>query len=150
MSEVSIIVPIYNSEKYISACIESILHQTYKDFELLLIDDGSTDNTNNIIKKYKDSRIKIYRQENKGTGAARNLGMKHANGNYLTFVDSDDAIEQRYLEIMLNACKNNNADIVSCVYMKNDKEPKTKILNNTEAFRYLISLPEKIPMSVVR
>ena len=87
MKKISVIVPIYNSEKYISNCIDSILSQEYKDFELLLINDGSTDNTINIINSYNDGRIKIYNQENKGAGSARNLGLKYATGKYIVFID---------------------------------------------------------------
>lgn len=158
MKNISVIVPIYNSEKYISRCIDSILNQEYKDFELLLINDGSTDNTINIINSYDDERIKIYSQENKGAGSARNLGLKYATGKYIVFVDSDDIIKSDYLKIMIELIEKNNADIVACLYEKNVEniiENQTKnneyieILNNEKAFKYLISLPEKIPMSVV-
>ena len=158
MKNISVIVPIYNSEKYISRCIDSILNQEYKDFELLLINDGSTDNTNNIINSYNDGRIKIYNQENKGAGSARNLGLKYATGKYIVFVDSDDIIKSDYLKIMIEIIEKNNADIVACLYEKNVEniiENQTKdneyieILNNENAFKYLISLPEKIPMSVI-
>lgn len=150
MSDVSIIVPVYNSEKYIAKCIESILNQDYKEFELLLINDGSTDSSCNIMNLYDDKRIKIYNQENKGTGSARNLGLKYATGNYIAFVDSDDTIENNYLSIMLELIKKNNADIVSCQYKQNKDTEKIEILDKEQAFKYLIALPEKIPMSVIR
>lgn len=149
MKNISIIVPIYNSEKYISKCIDSILNQEYKDFELLLINDGSTDNTSNIINSYEDERIKIYNQENKGTGSARNLGLKYATGKYIVFIDSDDSITNDYLKIMLELLEKNEADIVSCVYKQNDNTQDYDVLDREKAFKYLISLPEKIPMSVV-
>ena len=101
MCTISIIVPIYNREKTISRCLDSILNQTFADFELLLIDDGSTDNSLNICKSYKsiDSRIKIFTQPNSGPSAARNLGLLHSKGKYIMFCDSDDTVST-------NWCKN--------------------------------------------
>ena len=91
---ISVIVPVYNTEKYLDECIQSILSQTFADFELLLVDDGSTDGSGNICDKYaiQDERIKVFHQENRGVTAARKLGVKYSNGNYICFVDSDDKI----------------------------------------------------------
>lgn len=96
---ISIIVPVYNVEKYLSKCVESILTQTYTDFELILVDDGSTDRSGKICDEYilKDSRIKVFHQQNKGVSAARNLGIENAQGEYITFIDSDDYITSQYL-----------------------------------------------------
>lgn len=149
MSDVSIIVPIFNGEKYISECIDSILTQEYNDFELLLINDGSTDNTNNIINSYNDNRIKIYNQENKGTGSARNLGLKYATGKNIVFVDSDDKISSNYIKTMVELLEETKADIVSCAYKKTKLKEDIVVLDKENAFKYLISLPEKIPMSVI-
>lgn len=89
---ISVIIPIYNSKKYLSKCIDSILMQTYKDFEILLVDDGSTDNTKDICIEYvsKDSRIKYLYKDNSGVSATRNYGIEHASGNWIVFIDSDD------------------------------------------------------------
>lgn len=97
---VSIIVPIYNAEQYISKCIESILAQTYRDFELILVDDGSTDMCGKICDEYakQDSRVHVIHQENKGVSAARNAGISLAKGEYIMFVDSDDFITENMLE----------------------------------------------------
>lgn len=100
MFSISVIVPVYNVEKYIGDCIESILNQTYKDFELLLIDDGSSDRSGLICKEYaqKDPRIRVFHKENGGVSSARNMGLSKAQGSWLCFVDSDDSIDKTYLE----------------------------------------------------
>lgn len=97
---VSIIVPIYNVEQYIPKCIESILAQTYRDFELILVDDGSPDNCGKICDEYakQDSRVHVIHQENKGVSAARNAGISLAKGEYIMLVDSDDFITENMLE----------------------------------------------------
>lgn len=91
---ISVIIPIYNSSNYLPTCIQSVLNQSFNDFELLLINDGSTDNSIKISEEFaqKDQRIKLFSQKNGGQGSARNVGLKNANGNYIMFVDSDDAI----------------------------------------------------------
>lgn len=101
---ISIVVPVYNTENFLSKCIESILVQSYNDFELLLIDDGSTDNSGFLCDKYSeiDKRIKVLHKKNAGVGAARNTGIEMANGEYITFIDSDDYIDRHYLEYFFN------------------------------------------------
>lgn len=103
----SVIVPVYNSSKYIKRCIESILSQTFNDWELLIIDDGSIDNSWDIINGYAtlDERIKCFRQANAGPGAARNNGIKMANGEYIVFIDSDDYIDCKYFELLEEKAK---------------------------------------------
>lgn len=102
---VSIIIPVYNSEKYLARCLESVLSQTYTDLEVIIVDDGSTDSSNQICIEYaqKDKRVRVYKQENKGASAARNFGLRLAEGNLISFVDSDDAIDRRMIEILYNA-----------------------------------------------
>lgn len=108
--KISVIVPVYNSEKFINRCIDSILAQTYSDWELILIDDGSTDSSLSILYKYKyqDSRIKVIHQENSGPGCARNIGISHASGDYIVFVDSDDRINKEYFYLL----SQKNEDVV--------------------------------------
>lgn len=110
---ISVIVPVYNVAPYLKRCIDSILKQTHTDFELLLINDGSTDGSVSICQEYveKDSRIHLYHQNNQGVSAARNLGIDKANGNYITFIDSDDFVEDIYLEKLYKALKDNGSDI---------------------------------------
>ena len=113
---VSIIVPIYNVEQYISKCIESILAQTYRDFELILVDDGSPDNCGKICDEYakQDSRVHVIHQENKGVSAARNAGISLAKGEYIMLVDSDDFITENMLEKMHDCIAESGSDIVIC------------------------------------
>lgn len=99
---ISVIVPAYNSEMFIGKCIESVLAQTYSNWELIVVDDGSRDNTFGILKKYAevDSRIRVIHQENQGPGIARNTGIAEAKGNYVVFIDSDDYIEKDYFQLL--------------------------------------------------
>lgn len=94
---ISIIVPVYNVEEFLNRCVESILIQSYKNIEILLIDDGSTDNSSKICDEYsiKDKRVKVIHKENGGLSDARNIGLENANGKYIAFVDSDDYIRKR-------------------------------------------------------
>ena len=112
--EISIIVPVYNVEKYLKRCIDSILNQSFTDFELILVDDGSTDNSGKIIDEYaiKDERIKVIHKENGGQGSARNRGLDIANGNYIGFVDSDDWIHKDMYKCMYQIISEDNTDIV--------------------------------------
>ena len=98
--KVSVIVPVYNAEKFVAKCIDSIQAQTYRDWELLLIDDGSVDHSLDILRQYasEDVRIRVFHQQNSGAGMARNVGIKNASGDYLVFVDSDDTVESDYFE----------------------------------------------------
>lgn len=102
--EISIIVPIYNAEKYIDKCIQSILHQSFQDFELILVDDGSIDSSYVICKSYEntDKRIHIIRKKNEGVSSARNCGLEIATGNYIAFVDSDDYIATDYIQTLVS------------------------------------------------
>ncbi len=111
---VSVIVPVYNGEKTIGRCIESILNQTLTDIEIIVVNDGSVDGTLDVLRVFDDDRITVLSEQNAGQGAARNVGMKLAKGKYLSFVDADDIIAPEMLEKMYNAGKENNADIVQC------------------------------------
>ena len=114
MSKISVIVPVYNVEKYIFQCVDSILNQTYRNIEIIIVDDGSTDKSSKICDEYqlKDSRVRVIHQKNKGLGGARNTGLKFATGEYVLFLDSDDWLECDALEIMINKIQNSRADIV--------------------------------------
>lgn len=124
---ITIVVPIYNVEEYLNKCIETILCQTYENIEILLIDDGSTDNCGNICDLYakKDSRVKVIHKENGGLSDARNTGIEAANGKYICFIDSDDYISPIFIETLYNLCKENNTKISQCsfniVYDNNGK-----------------------------
>lgn len=127
--EISVIVPAFNVEKYISKCINSILNQSFSNFELIIIDDGSTDKTSSICKKLEgsDNRIKYVRKMNEGQGKARNIAVKMARGKWLAFVDSDDWINSVYLENLYMQAEKTNSDIVVCDYIEYDNLSKHKI-----------------------
>ena len=121
MIKVSVIVPIYNAEKYLEQCLDSIVNQTLEDIEIILINDGSTDGSAEICKKYlSDSRVTYYYKENEGLAAARDDGMLRANGEYIGFVDSDDWIKPDMYEKMYSAAKTNDSDIVFCNCIENE------------------------------
>ncbi len=126
--KVSVIIPVYNVEKYLSKCLDSVIDQTLKEIEIIVVNDGSTDCCFDIIKKYqkKDKRIIYLEQENQGQGSARNKGLKKASGEYITFVDSDDFIELNMLELMYNQAINDESDMVICDYYRIKEEIKEK------------------------
>lgn len=109
--KITVIVPIYNAEKYINKCVDSLLEQTYKNLEIILINDGSSDNSLEIIKKYEQENpknIKVFSHKNHGLSYTRNVGLKNATGDYITFLDSDDWFDRDYVEILLNNIKDND------------------------------------------
>ena len=143
---VSIIIPIYNVENYLEDCIESVLNQTYDNYEIILVNDGSTDRSGEIAKKYSEKFNNIYliNQDNKGVSEARNVGIKHSRGEYLYFLDSDDMIRDDMLEICVSNLKNNNLDVVHFGYkfVKDSKVIRkskiiscNKILSGKEFFK---------------
>lgn len=116
MPKISVIIPVYNVEKYLRECLDSVVNQTLRDIEIICINDGSTDNSLEILREYEkqDSRIKIIDKKNEGAGAARNLGLKSATGDYVIFFDSDDYMEFTALEKLYQNITDNNADISIC------------------------------------
>lgn len=155
---ISIIVPVYNVEEYLKECIDSILNQTYKNLEIILVNDGSTDKSGSICEDYAkvDSRIKVVHKKNGGLSDARNLGLDRALGEYVIFIDSDDYIDQRMCEILLNYANKYSVDIVSCnfkrVFENNIIEfnvplfkEKIKIFTNDEVLeKYFLTLAPEI------
>lgn len=117
---ISIITPMYNGEKFVEQTIESVLNQTYRSWEMIIIDDGSKDNSPEIVKEYakKDSRILFYSQSNKGSSAARNKGLAYAKGEYICFLDSDDLWDNEFLEIQVQFIEKINAQIVFGSYRR--------------------------------
>ena len=118
--KISIIVPVYNVEKYLDECIQSIINQTYKNIEIIIINDGSTDNSLSILRKYEsiDKRIIVINQENKGLSASRNIGIKKSTGKYISLIDSDDVIHPRMVELLYKEIKKNNCDISICMFQE--------------------------------
>ena len=126
---ISIIVPIYNVDKYLEECIESLKNQTYKNLEIILINDGSADNSEQICREEakQDNRIVFINKKNGGAASAKNKGLKVAKGDYITFVDSDDFIEPDMIEYMVNKIKKYNSDIIQCSFIN--------LYKNTERFK---------------
>ena len=146
---ISIIIPIYNAEKYIERCINSLKNQTYKNIEIICINDGSTDNSLNILKRIAitDNRIKIIEQENKGVSVARNKGIESAKGKYIMFLDSDDWFELTTCEKVINEIDINNNDIVCFNY---NVVERNKIYKVNDILSLKNHIPTKIPPIVCR
>ena len=136
---ISIIVPIYNVEKYLERCIESILKQTYKNIEIILVDDGSPDKCSEICDRYSniDDRIKVIHKQNGGLSSARNAGLDVSKGKYVCFIDSDDWISNEFVEYLYKIAKNNDSDIVvgQTIDVKSEEEVKI-IPQNEEVYTY--------------
>lgn len=147
---ISVIIPVHNSEKYLSECITSVLNQSFKSFELILVDDGSTDNSYSICKQFKkkDKRVKLFssNEPHSGAGATRNVGLNKATGDYIAFIDSDDIVSNKYLEVLLNIAKN-EVDLSTVTYtnfkkdisFQDNKETLIKDLSPANAIRALFA-----------
>ena len=124
MPKVSIIIPVYNNEKYVEKCIRSVMNQTFRDLEILVIDDGSTDKSGEILDHLaaEDKRIRLFHQENSGVAAARNKGLDSATGEYFTFVDGDDYIASDYIEKLHTCAVEKGVKMVICGLTHVDKD----------------------------
>lgn len=143
---VSVIVPVYNSEKYIKRCIESLICQNYKDIEIILVDDGSIDRSGEICDEYskKDSRVITIHKKNGGVSSARNVGLKSAKGDFITFCDSDDWVEKDIYETLVNAINESHSEIACCKYITenlnlSNKYLETKLINPEAAVKLVIN-----------
>lgn len=145
---ISVVVPIYNVEKYLNKCVDSLLNQDYTNLEIILVDDGSTDNSSKIADEYKEKNknIKVIHKENGGLSSARNTGLKEAIGKYIIFIDSDDWIDTKMISTLFNLIKENDADISICGFLRtsgsdNDfkdiNKPQIKTFTNMEAMMQL-------------
>lgn len=143
---ITVIINVYNGEKFISKCLESVINQTYKNIEILIINDGSTDNTLKICESYKDKRIKIITTQNLGLSFSRNVGIENAKGEYLYFVDSDDFIKNDVIEYLYNLCKQYNVKFSTCLsqpvvdynfYTKKVKE-KVQLIDSYEMLKKIL------------
>ena len=146
--KVSVIVPVYNVEKYLRKCLDSLVNQTFNDYEIILVNDGSTDTSQSIIDEYvsKYPIIKAYKKENGGMSSARNVALSYATGEYIAFVDSDDFVEMFFLEKMYNRAIETNSDVVICDYYALNEEEKRKItchmnMSPEDKIEFLISPP---------
>lgn len=131
---VSVVVPVYNSQDYLKKCMDSIVNQTYRNLDIILVDDGSTDNSGNICEEYakKDNRIKVIHKKNGGNGDARNVGLENVSGDWIVWVDSDDVINTRHIEILLSVALENDADIVVGDYhtIEDRENPKDETIDS--------------------
>lgn len=155
MPKVSIVIPVYNVEKYLRECLDSVINQTLPDIEIICVNDGSTDKSQEIIEEYKkkDNRMTLLTQSNCGAGVARNNGLNVVNGEYIAFLDGDDFYKNDFCEKMYNKAKENNADIVVCsansynsstkVYETISEALKIENLPQSEIFNYL-DMPKNI------
>ncbi len=128
MPDISIIVPIYNSEKYLTKCLDSLINQTKKELEFILINDGSKDNSEKIIKKYQDNRIKYYKKRNQGIGKTRNFGITKATGKYIMFLDSDDYLALDACEKAYNKAIEEHLDLVVFDFYRVEKDKLKEVI----------------------
>jgi len=137
--KISIIVAVYNAEKYLHYCVESLINQTYKDIEIILVDDGSTDHSLPLCDDYakKYDFIRVFHKENGGQSSARNLGIEKAEGDYLSFVDSDDMLHPQFCEIMVNVLNQTGLNIVACMRNKYDSYEKIIVKDVEPSFKIL-------------
>lgn len=150
--KVSVIVPVYNAEKYLNRCIESLTNQTLEDIEMIFVNDGSTDNSINILKSYKekDKRIVIIDKVNEGVSEARNQGISKAKGDYIFFVDSDDWIDLNTLENMYETAIKDDIDIVMCSYVREFKDhSKEKSIDLNDKIIYKDKDLEQLHLSII-
>ncbi len=146
---ISVILPIYNTEEYLRKCLDSVIHQTYRDLEIICIDDGSTDSSGRIVDEYAevDERIRVVHQKNSGESNARNVGLNISKGEYITFLDCDDWIEPDMYETILKAIENDDLDMAAGSWFKdytdkiievtNEKDVSNQVFGRDELLRYL-------------
>ena len=134
---VSIILPVFNAERFLPQCLDSILRQTYQEWELIAVDDGSKDGSIEILKSYekRDNRIHIISKENEGVSIARNVALKHAHGGYIYFVDSDDIVMPEALMILVKAMDSSNATFVKSDFLPIDEQGKQVFINKKQVIR---------------
>lgn len=134
---VSIILPVFNAERFLSQCLDSILRQTYQDWELIAVDDGSKDGSMEILKSYekRDNRIHIISKKNEGVSIARNIALKHAHGDYIYFVDSDDIVMSEALMILVKAMESNKTTFVKSDFLPIDEQGKQVFINKKQVIR---------------
>lgn len=149
---ISVIVPVYNVEEYLERCVNSLLGQSYKDIEILLIDDGSTDKSSEICDAYRqqDSRVRVFHKKNGGQSEARNLGLEKAKGKFLSFVDSDDYVSPDYLSSLYTMMVQKNADISICSYQKTKSDTIERYDSITEFDTLLLHSEETLENMLYR
>ncbi len=144
---ISIVLPVYNVEKYVAEALQSLLAQSYQNLQIIVINDGSTDNSENIIQTFTDPRIEIYKKENGGLSSARNEGIRHATGEYLCFIDSDDIIHPQFIEILVKTALETNAQLVRIGlenFYKNNPTYEKLDIKNSATYTVIKSTAEAV------
>ena len=138
---ISIVIPVYNAEKYLEQCLNSIKNQTYKNFEVILVNDGSDDNSENICKSFseEDARFKYFTKSNGGASSARNFGLDNVTGDYITFIDADDWVDENHLEVLINNIKDNNSDMAVSSIKKFDMSNNFHFRMYSNQEKYLLN-----------
>ena len=138
---ISIVIPVYNAEKYLEQCLNSIKNQTYKNFEVILVNDGSDDNSENICKSFseEDARFKYFTKSNGGASSARNFGLDNVTGDYITFIDADDWVDENHLEVLINNIKDNNSDMAISSIKKFDMSNNFHFRMYSNQEKYLLN-----------
>lgn len=138
---VSIVVPVYNAEKYLEQCLNSIQNQTYKNFEVILVNDGSMDHSESICKSFVegDSRFRYFLKSNGGASSARNFGLDHVRGDFITFIDADDWVDENHLEVLINNIRENNSDMAVSSIKKFDNVSNFEIRVHLKQEKYLLN-----------
>ena len=144
MEKITIIIPVYNAAATLEDCVRAVLDQTRRELELILINDGSRDGSAELCDGFNDPRIRVFHQENRGVSAARNLGLSHATGAYITFLDADDVVPADYLEVLHTACSDADVAVCDVVSIQDDRELarftlEPCILSQTEALDLLLT-----------
>ena len=142
--KISIIVPVYNAELYLQRCLDSILSQSFTDFEAILVDDGSSDKSGGICDEYaqRDSRIRVFHKENGGVASARQMGMDEAKGEYVIHTDPDDWVEPKMIEMLYNEAKAKEADVVICDFYINRPQKVYRVKQKPTNLDHLVVLSE--------
>ena len=147
MDKISVIIPVYDVQDYLADCLESVINQTYKNLEIILVDDGSTDKSGVICDEYaqKDGRIKVFHKSNGGPSSARNCGLNDFSGEYFSFVDSDDVIDEKYIQTLYENVKRENCSLSVCSYLcfndvieREEDEYECSVLTGKECFQKIL------------
>lgn len=139
---VTVVIPVYNMEKYVARCIQSVLDQIYGNLDIIIVNDGSTDSSKDIIEEYakRDERIRVITTANKGLSAARNIGIIEGRGEYIAFVDADDYISREYVDILLKTCKDNGVSISQCFYYNINEDCNEDVFVSEIGSEYKVTL----------
>lgn len=152
MTKISLVIPVYNVERYLAATIQSVLGQSFHEFEAICVNDGSSDGSAEILLQYakQDPRIKIISQPNGGVSVARNTGIQNASGEYICFLDADDVLHPQYLELLYNAAVQTQADVAWCEYLNVPDDADLQTFNTYQLSKSLLTYPNILECLIAR